>query len=582
MKKLTASVFFAFSLLIGSSASAQTVGIGDLPVDSSIGGGELTYCTEVGVASRSCTLAAIKSYVGATGVGLPNDITAAPYNATCNGSADDSTAFELAVDTGGIFYIPPGSRCVLSSTSSHAWGTSTFFYGLAGAEEDTHIDIGAGLNFVLTGGAFGLANLTIKDGGHFISTFGLNASVSQVRCVNVIWDNVESLCIRSTGFSENANAVINRVYIVDNKYINPGSDDRGLALREPDMFDVQILNNYMSGGNFGMRIGEIQNTDALPENDQRRRYVISGNIIENIEGGGETSQTVGCFAVFGINVVIANNVCENITDSTSADDTECIYSKARNMIVTGNTLMNCGNEFGGMRLISAGSGHPTTGCTVGSCGNRSIVSNNIIVLTDTPSGNYRCLLTEMFNVIISNNIFSGCTYRGIETQFLADATDMIITGNIFENMRSIIGVSIVGDYDNVIISDNIFASYVGADVTEYTAIEIETEATDTITNVQIIGNLFSFTDQGDTTTGIHIDDDNVITDIMILNNMFGDQDVGIRIDGSGTLNNLTIGGNNFAKAGDEYLASGVTFTNCIQYNNRNISNVPWTGQGACL
>ncbi len=555
----------AAGLLIGATA-AYGLTILNAPGgnDTSLTGGEAFASEQAGVGSF-ITLGQIDGYVGAGGESIVNDITAAPYNAVCNGTADDSIAFEAAVGDGGVFYIPPGSRCKLSSTSSHSWTTDTTFYGLAGARDDTHIDIDSGINFNLLGGSLSLQNLTIKNGGDFADIGALNATFNQIECINNVWDAVESLCVRSSGISPNSSAEILSVEIHHNRYINPGSSDRGLVLIENPMYDVKITNNYMSGGKFGMRIVDIRNDDASGIRDTYRRIIVSDNIVQNILGT-TSSGTVGCVQVMGINVIVADNVCENIDNTTDVDDTECFYSKARNLTVTGNVLMDCGNQHGFMRIV----GDDELVCTTGPCGNRTIIANNVFRLERaTPAGQFKCLLLGSYNVIVANNIFSGCTYRGIETEFLSSGLDIIITGNIFEDMRSIIAISIIDDYENVIISNNLFSSYDGPSVSTFTAIEVETNSGDTITNVQIHDNNFRFTDNGDTTTAIHLDVDGTHNDISIVDNYFGSQDVGIRVDGTGTLNRLTIHGNDLEDPTDPYSeAGGTTVNSCEVFGNR--------------
>ena len=224
------------SLLLSGSLHAQTILNAPGGQDTDLTGAE-AFPTQEGV---------VGSYVLLSQLAINNDITRAPYNATCNGVADDSDAFELAVDNGVLAFVPPGSHCTLSSTANHVWNKAAGFYGLVGNQRDTHIDIDFADNFLLQAGAsVGLYNLTFKDGDDFIKIDGtLTGVVGYIECVNNIWDNTNTWCINWGQTDEDAGAKIDRI-VAHHNVVIASVGSRGFNVNGGELRDVNIHHNVI-------------------------------------------------------------------------------------------------------------------------------------------------------------------------------------------------------------------------------------------------------------------------------------------------------------------------------------------------
>ena len=589
MRTLKALVWavLVFGVLLAPSLNAQTpTKISDLPVDGAISGAELTVCVDGGV-TRSCTLSAVKTFVGATGIGLANDITASPYNATCNGVADDSAAFESAVGDGGVFFVPPGSRCLLKTTTNHAWTTDTTFYGLEGAERDTHIDLDneSGDSFRLTAGDVTLRNLTIKNGFDFINANTLAATIGRIECINTIWDDMNTACVRFSTGNENAAAKIDKYVFKESVIENAPDASEGLFIHGGELRDVLITENYITGGKRGMRVGFVANDDTYPDEvDQRERFIITNNHIKDIAGFTTTSGvTVACIKVNGTFILIQGNICDSITDVGDPDDTECIYTKAHHIIISNNVMIECGATQGALS-IKGTSGVVET-CTVGTCAKAAIITGNSILYTGT-DGTYNCVFIQNTNVIIHDNIFEGCDNNGVKVSNSGAYNNISIKFNQFYDQQGEDTIDIQGAHDNIEVVGNTLWSYNDSELATLNFLRIDTAGGQTmrwilIAQNRIIPNLGT---AGDTIRGIRFTNSGTIEALEIKDNLFHeDIDQAIRFEETGTINRMVISGNDFTGVGDEFEDTGTqTINNCFIDTNRDLNGTTlWAGESPC-
>ncbi len=552
---------------------AQDSKVSDLPNDSSLSGAELFLSAQGGVSSN-ISLSQIDGFVGAGGQSIVNDITEAPYNATCDGVADDSIAFEDAVDDGGHFFVPPGSRCTLKSTANHVWDTVTVFYGLEGAQRDTHIDIDGADNFLLQAGAsVGLYNLTFKNGDTLIRIDStLTGVVDYIECVNNIWDNVNTWCASWGQLDEDPGAKIDRI-LAHHNVVVASVGSRGFALLGGEIRDVNIHHNDVTGGERGIKIGFVGNSDARIETDQRERIVISNNNIKDIDGNGTVSNT-HCINVHGRYAIITGNICKNMFDATSPTDTHCIYSKSQRTDISNNILINCGESEGGIIWKGTDTDPPT--CTIGSCSRYNLIANNIIFNDRFDIGNdYNCIHAQGSEVSIIGNQLNGCTDKAIKVTTEGD--NVLIANNSIMNFAGGTGpmISLRKEGDNMQIIGNMFYLYVDAEVTTTNLIQLQLEDTWTSNAWAIRDNQFFVPDitEGDDIIGIFIKGpatgSATLNDLDITNNFFhADMDHCIKITNNITVDRLSIHGNSM-RCDDPYEEAGAsTVTNCEVYGNR--------------
>lgn len=508
--------------------------------------------------------------------GLGQDITKAPYNAKCNGSADDSPAFEKAVNEGGVFFVPPGARCMLKSTNGHAWSKSTIFYGLEGARDNTHIDIGEGDNFSLRSGArVGIRNLKIKNGGNFIvANGGLKGTVHQIECINNYWENVNTWCLRWGQTNEVAGSKIGRMLIQGNTAFLK-TNGEGMFAFGGAYEDIRVINNFQSGGRRGIRLGYIGNDDnSNTEVNERTNFLISGNIVRDIDGNNTTSGvTVSCIDAMGRNVVISYNLCENIYDRDEAN-TECIYTKSQHVAVIGNTLNNCGANQGAI-LLKGSQGTNIDNCSKGACARQSIVANNTVRNTDAGLNYYNCIWVQSTNALIENNHFDGCTHAAVAVVNSGSYRNITIRNNQVHNHAGSVVFDIQGNKKNIVIEGNTVYNMNKSGTTSLQGVDLYIKNGQDMEGVRIADNRFFFGNQsGTNTTGINVDvlGSGTLEDVEIFNNYFDSMDTCVKVHNNNKVNHLSIMANQMHQCGTAYKRSGSGISNGLAANNRG-----WSG-----
>ncbi len=583
--------WLAAALLVMAWAGAANAGHFPGRPLATLNGAEEIPCAETDATPCYTTPDALKSFIGATVEGgvVANDITQAPYNATCDGVADDSAAFELAVDTGGVFFVPPLSTCILKTTASHVWNTCTVFYTLEGATESTSIDIDAGTNFSIrdNGGndvCVGIYNLTIKNGGDFISfdNLDLNGVVEDYWCKGNVWNNVDSWCGEwSNGGGENDGARVDKALIAFNTVENCTANHEGFEFRAGEFTEIRIIGNVQTCGDNGIRVGFIANTDPIAEQDERRYVVIANNQLRNISSDSAGGATVACILAHAMEVIIIGNTCRDVTHATIEDDVECIYTKAQRTQVVHNTLSDCGSKQGaiiakGMGAGSGGPPGPNANCTQGACGRWLIIEGNMVRNTDFTKDSYNGVWVQAGEALICNNFFIGMGNRAVKFQGGVAREETLICDNIIQDHAGPIVFEIEGNnHKRIVIRGNIVGQYIDAEVTTLDIVNITVAGAESMFWIAIEFNHFLVQDdaEGDTVVGVHADVAGTLGDIQIIGNRFEpDQDINIEFTGTGTINRPSIYLNEMQGTDPYFEAAGLTVNDCLNSLNRG-----WAG-----
>ncbi|MEM7173038.1 MAG: hypothetical protein AAF530_22945, partial [Pseudomonadota bacterium] len=517
---------------------------------------------------------ALKASVGSPAV---YDITEAPYNAACNGSADDSAAFEKAVDDGGRFYLPPGSRCVLKSTSLHPWKKNVTFFGAEDARENTHIDISSGGNFELQNGAsVGLYNLSFKNGGDFIVANGsLAGAVPEFVCQNNVWENVKTWCLRWSDNSENANGKITRLRVSGNQ-ASLGADGEGLYAFGGMYEDVQIINNFQRGGKRGVQLGFSADSDTAGEVNERRSFLISGNVISDIDGNNTSGGVVvSCIYASGRNITISENVCSNIYDQNEAN-TGCIYTKAQHVAIRSNSLSDCGARDGAIVVAGYDEDVAIESCTQGHCARQSVIANNSVRNTDFGLKNYSCVWVQSQNAIVSGNQLDGCTDAAVEVAQGGTHHNVIITGNQVHNHAGDAAFLVHGNKQNIVIAENTVYRFNSAETNMMLGVDLYVEDGEQARAIKIADNRFYFPKvNGTTTVGVNVETvgSGSIEDLEVTGNFFEKMDSCIVVDSGSDIKAMTVGMNQMHRCTKEYsLLGGGRVVDGFAYDNRG-----WSG-----
>ncbi len=515
---------------------------------------------------------------------IPNDITSLGADGT--DGLDDSVAFEAAVAAGGAWYVPPGTY-YLNSTTDHPWGTDTVFWGLDGARDFTTIDIGTGDNFDLTGGSVGLYNLAFQNGDDFISANDLATTVPSVEVVNTRWTNTQTAGVSCTNNNgENPNGKIER-YVFHRSIVSQGTGQRGVFCWSIETFGVWVTHNKITGGENAIQIGYVENTDAYPaEVNQRKWFFLNYNNIGNIDGNGQGGNvmTGGIFTIGNYIQVIGNhlfNCADNTVGTPHPEDNEAIYLKAQHYIVAHNTIENCG-DFEGAIIAKGKTAGTYPDCPEGACGRDGLIHDNIIRNTRVTANTYTCIYVQSDSVNIHNNKCFGATAACVDVNAAGRYYYVRIANNDCVDLRGQYGIKLQGNNDNFTLDGNKFYEHNGALVTNLYLIDVDINTNTTMDGLVIRDHEFPDTDQGDNMVCIRIRNSGTLRNARIWNNDFGDCDDGIMFIETGTVQGLSIAGNDFSRVADPYdqggnQSFGTGANDCWQFANRN-----WNGnEGAC-
>lgn len=522
--------------------------------------------------------------IGASSALVNNDITEAPYNATCNGVADDSNAFESAVGDGGVFFLPPGSDCVLNTTSSHSWSTDTIFYGLHGAARDTQIDLSAssGTMFSLDAGAsVGLYNISFYNGANadFINANGLNGIVDEVVCAWTYWTNTNTVCVR---WSEDSDAAdggeINKYWFLYNTVDNTGTASaENLFVHGGALRSVQVVGNNITGGKRGVRMGFVEDDDNTSWVGERERILIAHNTVFGIDGNDTTGgTTVACLKAMGTNVVISDNICKDVQDpGAQSANTECVYTKAQEVVIANNNLEDCGSDQAVIAL--KGHGEAITGCTEGACAISALVIGNTLKDIDNSNNALNCIHVQSQNAMIVGNSIEGCSLSAINVVQSGPYRNTKISENKFYGLfgrTTGSGAAVRFQVNNTLyncqVNDNMFTEFDTSGESDFELIRFEIANGETVNRCIIDGNSFPYSDGGEALSNVKIENDGTFNDLEFKNNSCGDADICVEITGSGTMNEPTYMGNTFHDSTTSYSeAAGQTVNNCFEDYNRD-------------
>lgn len=200
---------------------------------------------------------------------------------------------------------------------------------------------------------------------------------------------------------------------------------------------------------YGINIGDHDNSDDVPPvggvipgsldtyQDESGNYIITNNYVEDVHSSttdtSDNGPTTNGIVATGNTVVISGNTVRNM-HSPNLNDCEGIYTKAYNITISGNTLVDTAQHSA--QIIAKGWNRTDTRAPRA---HMNVIANNTILSTTTDADRnwYGIQTYGSTEYNISHNIISGATAGGMALLGDADPSrpseNILIDGNIIRN-----------------------------------------------------------------------------------------------------------------------------------------------------
>jgi hypothetical protein len=459
------------------------------------------------------------------------------YGCTGDGTTSDTAAFKKALDrtpAGGTLNIPPGTYNLAAWV---AVGISKSI-NIAGQSADSVTLTGPNLttNFIniTTPNIVRIRGVTFNTWQNVVNGNNSTTTIDEVTIENCVATSVVSL-LTAQGVSP---AKITKVRIKENK-ITPTI--RGVFITS--IFDDCIIQgNEVNTGEWGFVLG----TDVYASQDNWKRAIITDNYIHDLL---EVTVEAKGILVYGKEAIISRNRIVNIdTNASPKEDCEGIYTKVRHGIVSDNILIDAGRHQGAIAI----KGRPR-GVTSAPQGWGMEVRGNRIEFTSAYTDETLGIAIAASDVLVEGNYLQGVT--GIAASpslggdiYLVDASgsvyeDVMIRNNHIRDSKCAYPINIRQETTrNISITGNHIIDPVAA--TTMYAINLDAEGDwDDIT---VSGNHVNGA-TGSASRGVNLNVDATMTvkNVVIDGNIISDVDYGLATAGTGTLTGVIVTGNQF-------------------------------------
>lgn len=377
------------------------------------------------------------------------------FNAVGNGTTDDTTAIQNAVNSGGVVFVPAGTYLISSAITIsndviiRGEGDSSIFLMKASTAANTFFSNTAAIqvkfeNIKFDGNYANQSATSSNRAIRFDATTISSRETPRVLSINSCTfcnGSLTDILIQCDNDLDNS---VTKLYISES-YFYGGSLASG-SQAGGDAYGPRYV--YLRGGVSAFIYGCTFDTGLTSVPAQGRAGIVHDE---------ETSQ--GAFTRPN-ELFICNNDFKHVGRSTEDGTLGCIdfYSGVKNSVISGNRLANSygraisGKAGSGQMIITNNICSDTTRGTASTTGN----IGGDIVINGIASGTQPDNVDD--NIIISNNISVNHLYRAIvvEGSNIADdqtMSNVLITGNIIQNagQRAIQ----VSQLNGVIISTNI-------------------------------------------------------------------------------------------------------------------------------
>jgi len=329
------------------------------------------------------------------------------------------------------------------------------------------------------------------------SDFG---TVSNILITDNKFSRKGSATIAITGVNIARNGTLSEIIITDNIFKNIQADNEVIGIHIRGGISNTSVNNILISNNIFKNLTTDGDNNAVavrvaPAN----RILFNNNICEDIGYFGSANRESHCFWAFespdineGSQVIVSNNIIKNIfTGSTGVDkdDSEGIYCKATNCIITGNNLVDGGDsraiaikgnaEFAKNAIVSNNiieyvERTPYCGGIRIEHSNATIIGN-IISNISVPAFEFGGLESLGYITLENNQVYGAESGVGEKCGSVVASDFISIRNNLFQGITTIdVNVSVTENFDRVVISGNYGfqnqtnTTYVSPDGTEFT------------------------------------------------------------------------------------------------------------------
>lgn len=373
------------------------------------------------------------------------------FGALGDGATDDTPAILAAlaaVPANGRLHFPSGTYLLtgwaVQTLSKAVWITGD-------GQGNTVIKGTGGASFLSITARHRCSDITFDTWKNVLDFSAIASVVEQVLVENVEIKNYEK-GIYGTGAVGGTGV---RHFAVRACKLTTGTS-YAIFLNLPIMEKVHVVDNDIKTC---VQRGIDLGGNSLVFADLRGEYIITGNTVDGVSGGGSSSFGI---IVYGWRATIAHNVVSNIT-RTSPTDTDCdgIYTKCRYSTIDHNILVDAGYAEGFINVKGGARGETVSqpyGFSV-------IVADNILVDTQiapTLAGGGKQtngIKIATSDVLVTGNHVEGLTEIGIYTDSDSgsDAPNHNITifKNFIKDHRGKAGIAIYGRGNRVRSIDNL-------------------------------------------------------------------------------------------------------------------------------
>lgn len=461
-------------------------------------------------------------------------------DADCTGSSNGTIetcefveAVETAVANGRDLYLPEETYAIDSSADFSTLDITSpiRIYG-QGAERtilDGSLSGGGEQSSTLFSvqAAFALESLTVRDWhAGIIRTDEASGDIEGLEVRRVHFEN--------TGFSHDSSGSSVKLidvrgeptHALENVYVVGCRSENSSGLVSLDNENVEKVfiqdNVIVSALSSAIVVGD---SGSYTDQDDMREYVITGNVIDGIDGGEAVTYGI---QTQGREVLIAGNVVKNLTlDGSTTTSVHGIYIKALQAKILGNSIVDV--------YDSAATGD-SSGITV---------KGSERVSPTTPQG---------YGVIIADNHIVNSNGNGFGITLHNE--DVLIHGNVIDGLEQ--AIKGYGGSSNVSIHDNHIFDTQGERAISLAVGEegyrIVDNVIDGVTYTGQTGEIVAIRFTNNATTG-------AATDIVVRGNTIknvtgGGKQIGVMIQHASTMNDVVIADNHFSGLTDGvYLAS---------------------------
>ena len=400
-------------------------------------------------------------------------------------------------------------------------------------------------------------NIRFQD---FAPVLDIRSALQKVELINLEVDSSDALVRHNDSYLGVAvsEVLVEKCYIHDSAFgvQFEGYNYQNVIIRDNRFEDLSSATAHVSA----IQVG----SDSWTNRELAQKFIVSGNIIDNIDMTDTTNHDVHGIYLFAREVIVSNNILKSIDAPNIGANNGCegIYVKARWAVITGNVLYDAGFNEGSIAV--KGRTRATGGVDYRHPGYNIIVANNNIHFSSTyhATGKWDARglgIGATEDVLLARNYVDGATEAGI--YFIKSASNYAINNltmeaNVIRNTRGNQAIYVSGTGTNWRVCNNNVYKITGERNTAGNALGILIQSSGgDVSNVSVLSNTVLIDNDNTATNaiaGVALFTDDDMDDVTVKNNDFFLTHTSVNTRGvyhynslgvDGTLTNLSVVGN---------------------------------------